>query len=123
MTEQKDIWKEEHALKDNVLLRYLEGRATEEERFAIEDQMADSEFLNDAVEGLQGFQDQEQLKQYAAQLNLQLRKQTNRKKRKGRRKMGSQHWVLITLVAILLLSILGYYIIRLFSTPAAPIAP
>lgn len=123
MTEQKDIWNEEHALKDDALLRYLEGRATDEERFAIEDQMADSEFLNDAVEGLQGFQDQEQLKQYVAQLNLQLRNQTNRKKRKGRRKMGSQQWALIALVAILLLSVLGYYIIRLFSTPVAPIAP
>jgi hypothetical protein len=119
MTTRKNILPEEDALKDDALLRYLEGKATDEERFAIEDEMADAAFLNDAVEGLQAFRDPGQLKQYAAQLNLQLKKQTAKnKKRKDRRKLKTEQWALIAVVSILLLCLLSYYIIRLLHPSA-----
>ncbi len=119
MTTRKNILPEEDALKDDALLRYLEGKDNDEERFAIEDEMADAAFLNDAVEGLQAFRDPGQLKQYAAQLNLQLKKQTAKnKKRKDRRKLKTEQWALIAVVSILLLCLLSYYIIRLLHPSA-----
>lgn len=115
MTDLKDILHQDEEMNQEELLRYLEGNATPEERFAIEKQMADSDFLNDAVEGLQDFQDKKKLQQYAAQLNIQLRKQTAKeKKRKLKRGIKDQNWVLISIVTILLLCILGYQVIRMF---------
>ena len=119
MTDLKDILHDDEGLKNEDLLRYLEGNASDEERFAIEKQMADSDFINDAVEGLQVFQDRQKLQQYAAQLNLQLRKQTaQERKRKRRRTLSSQQWTFITIVTILLLCILAYWVIRIYQHQA-----
>lgn len=119
MTDLKDILHEDDGVKNDDLLRYLEGNASDEERFAIENQMADADFINDAVEGLQGFQDRQKLHQYAAQLNLQLRKQTSKdRKRRLRRKLNSQQWTIITLVTIILLCVLAYWIIRIYQQKA-----
>ena len=114
MTDLKDILSEDDGVKNDDLLRYLEGNASDEERFAIEKQMADSDFINDAVEGLQGFQDKQKLQQYAAQLKLQLRKQTKDRKRKRRKTLNSQQWAMISIVTIILLCVLAYWIIRLY---------
>lgn len=119
MTDLKDILHEDEGLKNDDLLRYLEGNASDEERYAIEKQMADSDFMNDAVEGLQGFRDKEKLQQYAAQLKLQLRKQTTKdRKRKFRRSLNSQQWTMITIVTIILLCVLAYWVIRLYQHKA-----
>lgn len=99
---------------DAALKRYLEGNASAEERFAIENQMTDEAFLNDAVEGLQAFKDKELLQDYVTQLNKDLQKQTNKKKaRKLKRALKDQDWTIIAIVVVLLLSCLGYAIIHL----------
>ncbi len=95
------------------LLRYLQGEATEEERFAIEKLMADSPFTNEAMEGLQHFRDPEQVKKYVAQLNQQLQKHTNKKIiRKNKRRLKEQNWLTIAILAILLLCVTGYLLIH-----------
>ncbi|MFW2475929.1 MAG: hypothetical protein ACN4EP_03390 [Sediminibacterium sp.] len=115
MSDLKDILQDDDGLKQEDLLRYLEGKTSAEERYAIEKRMADSEFINDAVEGLQDFQDKRKLDQYARQLNLQLQKQTSKGRRnKRRRQLNSQQWTLITIVTILLLCILAYWVIRIY---------
>ena len=115
MADLKDILNNDEELDSNSLMRYLNGTASEEERFAIENQMAGSAFMDDAVEGLQHF-DSNQLKTYADQINRQLHKQTatavQRKKLKSRLK--SQQWAIITLLAIITLCILGYIVIRMY---------
>ncbi len=115
MTDLKDILQEDEDMHQEELLRYLEGNATPEERFTIEKQMADSDFVNDAIEGLQDFQDKKKIQQYAAQLNLQLRKQTNRKRKiKLKLIIKDQNWVLIAIVTILLFCVLAYWVIRIY---------
>ncbi len=115
MNDLKDILHEDDGVKNDDLLRYLEGTASDEERFTIEKQMADSDFMNDAVEGLQKFQDKQQLQQYVAQLKTQLRKQTSKDhKRKRRISLNSQQWTMITIVTIILLCVLAYWVIRLY---------
>ena len=79
MTELKDILNHDDELSSEELIRYLQGNASEEERFAIEKQMADSEFVNEAIEGLQNFKDPAQVTEYVDQLNRQLQKQTTKK--------------------------------------------
>ncbi len=113
MTDLKDILNHEDELSSEELMRYLEGNATEEERFAIEKQMADSLFFDEAVEGLQNFKDPAQVKDYVEQLNKQLQKQTAKKaSRKIKRKLKDQNWLIIAILAILLLCVTGFLLIH-----------
>lgn len=115
MTDLKDILNNDDELNSEEMIRYLQGEATEEERFAIEKQMADSSFVDDAVEGLQSFQDPEQVKAYVTQLNKQLQKHTARKvERKKKRRLKDDNWLTIAILAILLLCVFGYLVIHFF---------
>ena len=116
MTELKDILQHDDELDNEELLRYLEGNASEEERFAIEKQMADSSFVNEAIEGLQHFSDPGMVKEYIDQLNKQLQKQTAKKQvRRNKRKLKDQNWLIIAILAILLLCVTGFLLIHFFT--------
>jgi hypothetical protein len=116
MTDLKDILNHDDELSSEELLRYLQGNATEEERFAIENQMADSEFISEAVEGLQNFKDPAQVTEYVEQLNRQLQKHTAKKiSKKKKRKLKEQNWLVIAILSILALCIAGFFIVYFFS--------
>lgn len=113
MTDLKDILNHDEELNADELMKYLQGNASEEERFAIENQMADSSFVNDAIEGLQHFKNAEQVKECVDQLNKQLQKQTAKKNlRKNKRKLKDQNWLIIAILAILLLCVIGFLLIH-----------
>ena len=116
MTDLKEILNSGEELSQEAIERYLQGKASEEERFAIENQMADSAFLDDAVEGLQGFKDPAKRDDYVEQLNKQLQKYTAiRLARKKRRKLKEQNWLVIAILGILLLCVAGYLLIHFYS--------
>lgn len=116
MTDLKDILNTDDELSDEELMKYLEGSASEEEIFAIEKQMADSSFVNDAVEGLQNFTNPVQVNEYVEQLNRQLHKYTAQKKAgKKKRRLKEQNWVVIAILAILALCVTGYLLIHFYS--------
>jgi hypothetical protein len=116
MTDLKDILHQEDELNPEELIRYLQGTASEEERFAIEHQMSESEFLNEAIEGLQEFRNPEMVKHHIEQLNRQLQKQTSRRKlRKYQRRIKDQNWLIIAILSILLLCVTGFLLIHFYS--------
>lgn len=113
MSNLTNILKHDEELNSEELLRYLHGQSTEEERFAIEKQMADSDFVNEAIEGLQHFKDPEQVKLYMEQLNRQLQKQTDKKLlRRNKRKLKDQNWLTVAILVVLLLCVAGYLLIH-----------
>jgi hypothetical protein len=113
MADLKDILNTDDELNHEELLRYLQGEASEEERFAVEKQMADSSFVDDAVEGLQHFKDPKAVNEYVEQLNRQLQKYTAiRAARKRRRKLKDDNWVIIAILGILVLCVAGYLLIH-----------
>ena len=115
MTDWNDILKDEEALNEQELMKYLEGNPSAEERYAIEKQMAESDFMNDAVEGLQQFHHPTKLLALRDQLNKQLRIETGKKvKRVKNRKIKDQQWLVITVLAILSLCVFGYLIIHFY---------
>ncbi|NCI46520.1 hypothetical protein [Sediminibacterium soli] len=115
MADLKDILNSDDELNHEELMRYLEGNASEEERFAIEKQMADSAFVDDAVEGLQRFKDPGQALSYADQLDKQLQKYTRlRQARKRKRRLKDQNWLVIAIFGILALCVAGYLLIHFF---------
>jgi len=116
MADLTDILNPEDEPNNEELIKYLQGNASEEERLAIEKQMAGDPFVNDAVEGLQNFKDPVQVKEYADQVNRQLQKYiTLKQARKKKRKLKEQNWLIITILAILLLCVAGYLLIHFYS--------
>ncbi len=114
MSELKNILNHGPEPSEEALKRYLEGNASAEERFMIENQMSDEDFMNDAVEGLQHFKSPLVMQDYVNKINKDLVKHTSkRKNNKLRSHIEDQHWTLISIIIILLLCILGYFVIHL----------
>ena len=100
-------------IEQEKLLQYLNQHMSEQEIHAFEKQMNDDEFMNDAVEGLQSLQNKNELPVYIQQLNADLKKQIDKKKkRKDKRKLNQQPWAYISIVLILLLIIAAYLVIK-----------
>ncbi len=116
MAEWKDILSdEEEQVSEQELMKYLDGDLSEEEKYVIEKKMAASGFENDAVEGLQQFDDKTAVQQSVELLNKNLHKQlASRKLRKDKRKLKDSGWVLIAALIILGVCILGYVVIRIY---------
>ena len=66
-------------------------------------------FVADALEGLQQFNNNQQLQQYVTDLNQQLLQQT-KNKRKRTQKINSNQFSTIAILIILSLCIMGYFI-------------
>ena len=116
MADLKDILNQEDEPNNEELMKYLQGNASDQERFAIEKQMADDFFVNDAVEGLQHFKDPVQVHDYVQHLNRQLHKHTSQQRvRKKKRKLKEQNWLVLAILAILLLCVTGYLLIHFYS--------
>jgi hypothetical protein len=100
-------------IEQEKLLDYLNKNLSAAEAHDIEKQMADDEFMNDAVEGLENFKHKKDVSLIVQQLNNELKKQTAKKKaRKEKRKLKDQPWLYISLVTLLLLVIIAYLVIK-----------
>ena len=113
MEDMTTILEDGDALNDSQLLLYLQGKACGDEAHAVERQMAESEFVNDAVEGLQKFSSPKKLDDYVGQLNKKLQQQLGVKKQQ-QQKRAIKHlgWVIFAVVLILVLCVLGYVVIH-----------
>ncbi|BAV05223.1 hypothetical protein SAMN05421788_105321 [Filimonas lacunae] len=106
---------EQDDLNDEELLKYLEGQLDAAQQHNVEKKMADSAFLNDAMEGLASFPSKKQLKAQVKHLNKGLQNQLDtRKQRKEKRKIKDLPWILVAAVIILLLCVLGYTVLHLY---------
>src|SRR3954466_9043061 len=94
-------------LNEEQLKKYVSGETSKEEMHAVEKQMADSDFVNDAVEGLQAFSQKQKLDDYVNQLNKNLHQHLVLKKQtKEKRKIRDLSWIILAVIIILLLCIL-----------------
>ncbi|TAG29334.1 MAG: hypothetical protein EAZ35_11140 [Sphingobacteriia bacterium] len=116
MNDWKHILREEEELNEQELLQYLQGNASDESRFNIEKTMADTNFVNDAVEGLQQFNNPAKLTAIKNQLNQELIRITLKKPaRKKMRRLADQYWLIISVLGILVLCVVGYLLIHFYS--------
>ena len=101
-----------------TLLLYLQGKLSAEQQHEVEKKMMDNEFASDALEGLQNFKDQQRLQSLVDQLNKDLKKKTSKKKAYlEKRKIKLDPWVIITIVLILVLVVISYFIISKTASP------
>jgi len=114
MEDLTNILSSEDEFTDEQLLNYLQGNATGEDAHLVEKQMAESDFINDAVEGLQSFKSPKKLDEYVGQLNKKLQQQLEiKKQKKQKRAIKHMEWIILAVVLILVLCILGYVIIHM----------
>ena len=100
-------------IDNQKLMDYLSGKLSAEEKHEIEKQMADSDMINDAVEGLEEIKNKKDISLYVEQLNADLHKQLDKKKkRKQKRTLKDQSWVYLAIVLLLLLIIICFIAIK-----------
>ena len=100
-------------IDNQQLMDYLSGKLSAEELHEVERSMADSEFLNDAVEGLQQISNKKNMQAYVDELNASMQKTLEKKKqRRLKRRLKEDPWGLLAVVLIIALCILGYIVIR-----------
>ena len=96
-----------------ALLQYLQGKLSAQEQHELEKQMMKDDFDADALEGLQEFKNKKNISVLVDQLNTDLKRRTEKKKRfKEKMKFNLDSNLIIAIVIILLLIILSYFIIH-----------
>ena len=95
-----------------TLLKYLEGRLSEEQKHEVEKKMLATEFSDDAMEGLQEIKNKKDLSSLVEQLNRDLHKKLEKKKqRREKFRIKDQPWLYITIVIILLLLVVSFVVV------------
>lgn len=99
-------------IDQETLLLYLQGKLSAEQQHEVEKQMMENDFASDALEGLRNIKDQQRLQLLIDQLNLDLKKKTEKKKAyTEKRRIKQDPWVLVAIVLILTLAVIAYFII------------
>ena len=115
MANEGKILPNQQSPSEDELIQYLQENLLPEEMHEIEMQMANSAFVNDAVEGLQAFQDKENIAKITQELNKELIKKTSKKeKRKGLKYYQQQDWIQLITIIILLLCLLSYFMVQFY---------
>ena len=95
-----------------TLLLYLQGKLSEEKKHEVEKQMLESEFTDDAVEGLQQIKDKQQIEYMVEMLNRDLKKKIEKKKIfRKKLELKQEPGLYIAIFILILLIIICYMII------------
>ncbi len=105
-----------HSNKDidnQVLMDYLAGKLSGEQKHEVEKLMADNHFMNDAMEGLEQVKDPKNIELMVDQLNRDLRKKIDKKIRiKQKRRLKEYPWIYFAAFLLLLLIIIAWFVIN-----------
>jgi len=101
------------SIDQETLLLYLQGKLPQDKVHEIEKQLLQDEFNEDAVEGLQDFNDKEQLQFMVDKLNRELKNKTEKKKRRREKmKLKDQPWLYISVLLLIIILTLCFIVIR-----------
>jgi anti-sigma factor RsiW len=105
-------------IDNQKLMDYLSGKLSQQERHELEKEMADSELVNDAVEGLSAMNSQPGIQAYVEQLNKDLHKQLQQKKaRRNKRRLKDDPYIYVAIVLVLALIIIAFIVIQRVQAP------
>jgi len=102
-----------HDIDQEMLLQYLQNKLPEEKKHEVEKNLLDNDFAEDALEGLRQFENSQQINSLVDQLNADLRKKLEKKKKfREKLRLKEQPWIYITAIIILMLIIIAYIVVR-----------
>ena len=100
-------------IDQETLLQYLQGKLSAQEQHDVERKIMDNDFAADALEGLLEFKNKKNISVLVDQLNADLKRRTEKKKRlKEKLRLNLDSNLVIAIVIILLLIILSYMVIH-----------
>ena len=100
-------------ISDQKLMDYLNGNLSIEEKLEMDKLITGSVLMNDAVQGLQQFENTKKLSASVDQLNAGLHKQLQKKKPHRRKlKLNNEQWIYLAVILILALAIICFIVIR-----------
>jgi len=109
-------------IDNQKLMDYLSRQLSKQDTHELEKMMAADEFINDAVEGLEQFNNVKKLPLSVEQLNRELQKQILKKKhRREKRKLKDQPWLYFAIILLLLLTVVCYVILKKRVTDQKPV--
>lgn len=100
-------------IDNQKLMDYISGKLSKQEQHELEKQMAESEMVSDAVEGLSAIKNQQNISSYVDQLNRSLHSQLQQKKaRRQKRRLKEDPYIYIAIVLVLALIVIAYFVIQ-----------
>jgi anti-sigma factor RsiW len=100
-------------IDNQKLMDYLSDKLSAEEKHELEKKMADSEMLNDIVEGLEKFKNKKEVTALVEQLNTNLKKQLEKKRsRKLKRQIKDLPWLYLSIILILIIILISFLVIK-----------
>ncbi len=100
-------------IDQETLLLYLQGKLSEEKKHEIERQLLESEFADDALEGLKEIKDKQQIAYMVEMLNYDLKKKTEKKRqRREKMKLKQEPWLYLTVIILLLLIVISFIVVK-----------
>lgn len=103
-----------HDIDQETLLLYLQDKLSQEKRHEVEKALLENEFANDAIEGLQQIHDKQQIAYMVEMLNRDLKKKTEKKKkRRERTKLPDHTWLYISIIIVIFLAVISYLVVYL----------
>jgi hypothetical protein len=100
-------------IDNQKLMDYLSDKLSPKEKHEFEEKMADSEMLNDVVEGLEKLKTRKDISTLVEQLNANLKKQLEKKKaKKLKREIKNLSWLYFSIILIIIIVLIGFFIIK-----------
>lgn len=100
-------------IDNEKLMDYLSNALSEGDAHLVEQQMAEDEFVNDAVEGLQEINNRGAMQENIEQLNKGLLKQISKtRSRKDRRRLKDNPLSIIAIILVLLLLVASFMVLK-----------
>jgi hypothetical protein len=101
-------------INEQMLMDYLEGKLSAEEKHRVEMMMADSGFIDDALEGLSGMKDKQKIAMILHELNTHLHSNTSKKRKKYNLLIPDQQTLTIaSIITILILVVMAFVIYKM----------
>lgn len=100
-------------IDNQLLMDYVAGKLSDSKKHEVEKLMAESGFINDAMEGLENTTDPKDLSLTIDQLNRDLHKKlSQRKTSRYRRSFKDSSWTYLAIILIVAMAVIAYLIIH-----------
>jgi hypothetical protein len=100
-------------IDNQKLMDYISGKLSGEQKHEVEQWMIDNPFLSDAVEGLQHAGNENEVKASVEQINKELRKYLQaRKRRREPKLLPVNMWTYVAVLVILAIAVVVYLVLH-----------
>jgi|688.fasta_scaffold2007763_1 hypothetical protein len=108
----KNLNDKTNSKSQEIMVDYLIGNNASLQKYEVEDAMMKDPFISDAIEGLYGNLNNQELDQVKNKLNNFISNKVRNQKYKANKPLSFPLWIVLLSFVLLVISIAGYVIIR-----------